>query len=140
MCIRDRFKPGGKVGLVREDRRGFTPIHKNLQTFQFNILEPREAKCCQPWFDKVEDPNDPNQTIGIENITTIRNVHAVLNALKILRCLKCGRQTPGLDIVYSELNVWQQGQKRALYDQNIVTALENPKILIKRHVIMSYIK
>ena len=31
----------------------------------FNIFEPREAKCCQPWFDKVKDPNDPNQSIGI---------------------------------------------------------------------------
>ena len=126
-----QYKPGGKIVLGREGRRGFTPIIKNLRTYKFTVPQPREAKCCQPSFDKVQDLNDRFEAIGIERITTIRNLHAVVNALKILRCLKCGRQTPGLNIKYSQLTVLQQGHKKVLNDGHIVMALNNSQVLQK---------
>ena len=109
-----QYKPSGKVDLLRISQRGFTAAMKNLQACQFNIPEPREAKCCQPWLDTVYDPNDRFETIGIEKIKTIRNLHAVVNSLKLLQCLKCGRQTPGLNTRYSELNVLQKRTKDGL--------------------------
>lgn len=36
-------------------------------------------------------------------------MHAVVNSLRILQCLKCGRQTPGLDTKYEDITVWEQG-------------------------------
>ena len=129
----EQYKPGGKIVPGREGRRRFTPIIKNLQTFEFTIPEPREAKCCQPWFYKVQDPNDRFEAIGIERITTIRNLHAVVNALKILRCLKCGRQTPGLTIKYSQLSVLQQGHKKVLNDGHVGMALNNSQVLQKAY-------
>ena len=53
-----QYKPSGKVDLLRISQRGFTATMKNLQACQFNIPEPREAKCCQPWLDTVYDPNE----------------------------------------------------------------------------------
>jgi len=99
--------------LENEGRRGFTPRFKNLQAYQFDILEPREAKCCQAWFDKIEDPNDRFEDIGVEKLCTIRNLHAVINSLKRMRCIKCNRETPGLDHNYSQLKVLEKGNKRS---------------------------
>ena len=55
--------------------------------------------------------------------------------MKLLECLKCGRQTPGLDITYSRLNVYQQHEKRALNDGRIVEALNKSEVLIMQSMI-----
>ena len=59
-------KPNGKVILGFVGRRGFQPMFKNLQSYKFAIPSAKEAKCCQPWFDNINNPDDPAEILGIE--------------------------------------------------------------------------
>ena len=123
------WKSSGNTILGFEGRRGYTVKFQNLHAYMFNIPEPREAKCCQPWFDAVTDVNDPHESIGITKICTVRNVHAILNSLKIITCLKCDMQTPGFDIPFSELQVLQNGRKQYLENDDIINALTKSEVL-----------
>ena len=64
-------KRTGKIDLRLERRPGSSTTIKHLQAFTFLVPEPREPKCCQPWFDNIQDPDDLEETIGIETIVAI---------------------------------------------------------------------
>ena len=98
------------IGEISRTLR-FTAIHKNLKSYRFTVTEGREAKCCQPWYDPVENINDPQEILGITKLNIIKTQHGIVNALKIVRCVMCKRQTPGFDIPFSEISVLEGGKK-----------------------------
>lgn len=123
------YKASGAARVGIKARRVFSSILNNLLSCAFNVPEPREAKCCQGWFDKVMNPNDSSEKVNIEKITTIRNMHAILNGLKRIRCLVCHQETPGFDIPYSDLQVLERGDKIFFSDSNIAKQLTKSKVL-----------
>lgn len=42
------------IGEISRTLR-FTATQKNLKSYRFTVNEGREAKCCQPWYDPVEN-------------------------------------------------------------------------------------
>ena len=126
-----KWKTTGTSVLGSEQRRGFTPISKNLMAYQFTVSEGREAKCCQNWFDPILDINDPNEIIGIQKISTIKQLHSIMNTLKIIKCLMCKRQLPGFDTPFSELQTLERGQYINLRNNDYVKALNNSEVLCK---------
>lgn len=56
-------------------------------------------------------------------------MHAVLNSLKPLKCIKCCRQTSGFDQKFEDIDVWQQGIKKPLNEEQIMKSLNESKVL-----------
>lgn len=119
----------GNVNIGTKSRRGISSSANGLINYKFNVSFPREAKCCQGWFDDVSDPNDISKILKIKKITTIKNMHAILNALKRVQCLVCHRETPGYDIPYSDLRVLERGGNILLGDNKVEKFLKKSKVL-----------
>ena len=93
------------------------------------MASSRQAKCCQPWFDSVVDNNDPDEQLQINNIITIRNLHAITNQIKILQCIKCKKQSPGFDVPFYDLEVLEHGNKIKVDNDIINQALVKSEVL-----------
>ena len=81
------------------------------------------------WFDNVYDVDDSSEILNIKKLSTIRNMHGILNSLKRVECIVCHRETPGFDIHFSELWVMERGEKVWFTDNNIVKKLKKSKVL-----------
>lgn len=123
------FHQGGNVDLVTETRRGFKPFLTKIKMFDITIAEARQAKCTQPWFDPIKDPNDRFEIITFVKINIIKKMHAVMNNFKLLTCIKCGKTTPGLDMKFEDITVWEQHEKKRINEDQIVKCLTNSKVL-----------
>ena len=119
----------GKINIGIQGPRRFKPIYKNLKACKFTITEGREAKCCQPWFDRVLDINNPHEILGIQKITTIKDQHSILNSLKIIKCDMCKQQTPGFDIPFNEIQLLEGGKRSNLKCSDTIKSLTESKVL-----------
>ena len=57
------YKVSGDARVGIKVRRGFSFLLSRLISGVFNVPAPREAKCCQGWFDKVIDANDASDNL-----------------------------------------------------------------------------
>ena len=123
------YNSTGNIKIGLQSRRGITSLVNGLIPYTFNASAPREAKCCQGWFDEVFDPNDASEILKINKITAIRNMHGILNGLKRVQCLMCQRQDIGYDTPHSYLRVWERGEKVLFTDTNLEKHLKRSKVL-----------
>ena len=59
------FSSTGNIKIGLKSRRGITSLVNGSSLYSINVSTPREAKCCQGWFDEVFDPNNASEVLKI---------------------------------------------------------------------------
>ena len=130
-----KYESNRSITLGNFQTRRFRSIHKNtisnLHAYKCVITIPRQAKVCTPWHDdKTIDFENYNLKLKVKYLTAVRNIHCVSDNLKRLRCVKCNRETVGLENV-NDISAKADGDILCIDDVDLLTVIKKSVYLRK---------